>query len=172
MSRSLYYEFTAPAATTARALETFLRDVERLAKSLGFAPTTVLNVLFDNPARRDFSRHLGGSFAIEDERLKGVALPAAGQVRDHNPVSGTCRLVPERGVVLVVTDEGGRETCFGFFQFPEAIADVHGRTITQSGLGNTWSYRDFVNTPDQRYRDIVGRFVPAGYAKNVKDEYA
>jgi hypothetical protein len=74
-------------------------------------------------------------------------------------------------VVLVVTDERGRETCFGFFKFPEAIADIHGRIITQTGLGTTWSYRDFVNTPDQRYRDIVARFVAAGYAKAVKDEY-
>ena len=172
MSLSYYYEFSAPAATPASELEEFLRGVEQLAKSHCFAPTTVLNVLFNTPERRDFSRHLGGSFVIEDERLKGVVLPAAAQVRDHNPISGTCRLIPERGVVLVVTDERGRETCFGFFKFPEAIADINGRIITQSGLGKTWSYRDFVNTPDQRYRDIVARFVAAGYAKAVKDEYA
>ena len=42
MSLSYYYEFTAPAATTAGELEEFLRGVEQLAKSLGFAPTTVL----------------------------------------------------------------------------------------------------------------------------------
>jgi hypothetical protein len=47
MSLSYYYEFTAPAASPAGELEEFLRGVEQLAKSLGFAPTTVLNVLFD-----------------------------------------------------------------------------------------------------------------------------
>ena len=47
MGLSYYYEFTAPPATTTGELEEFLREVEVLAISLGFAPTTVLNIPFD-----------------------------------------------------------------------------------------------------------------------------
>src|SRR6185295_15544273 len=107
MGLSYYYEFTAPSDTPAEKLEEFLRDVERSAKSLGFEPTTVLNVPFDTPERRQFASRLGGSFTLQDKRLKGVAVPAPGQLRDHDPVSGECRLIPQHGVVLVVTDEEG-----------------------------------------------------------------
>ena len=62
MSLSFYYEFTAPAETTAEELEEFLQGVEQLAVSLGFQPTTVLNVPFDTKERRDFARRLGGNF--------------------------------------------------------------------------------------------------------------
>ncbi|MEA3208549.1 MAG: hypothetical protein QOE70_1606 [Chthoniobacter sp.] len=172
MSLSYYYELTAPATTTAAELEEFLRGVEQLAKSLGFAPTTVLNVPFDTKERREFARRLGGSFILQDEKLKGVALPAEGQVRDYDPISGECRLIPEHGVVLVLTDEGACETCFGFFKFPADIRDVHGRSIADTGFGGTWAYRDFIDSPDPRYREIVGRFEAAGYTKRVKDEFA
>ena len=146
--------------------------MEQLAKSLGFNPTTVLNVLFDTMERRKFARRLGGSFTVHDERLKGVALPAEGQVRDHDPVSGECRLIPERGVVLVLTDERGCESCFGFFKFPEKILDIHGKIIAKTGFDCAWAYRDFVDSPDPRYRKIVEQFEAAGFAKQVKDEFA
>ena len=172
MSLSFYYEFTAPAATTAAELEKFLQGVEQLAISLGFGPTELLNVPFDTKERRDFARHLGGSFILQDEKLKGVALPAEGQVRDHDPISGECRLIPQRGVVLVLTDEHRCETCFGFFKFPAEILDVHGRRIATTGFDGVWAYRDFIDSPDPRYREIVRRFETAGYAKRVKDEFA
>lgn len=171
MSLSLYYEFTAPAETTAEELETFLQGVEQLAVSLGFAPTTVLNVPFDTKERRDFARRLGGNFFVQDERLKGVALPAEGQVRDHDPISGECRLIPQHGVVLVVTDAQGCEACFGFFQFPERVIDIHGSILANTGIEDRWWFRDFVDSPDPRYREIVKRFEAAGYATRVKDEY-
>ena len=172
MSLSYYFEFRAPAEETPEALEHFLKDVETYAASVGFKPTVVLNVPFDTRERREFSHRLGSSFTVQDDRLKGGTIPNPQQVRSHDPVAGECRLIPERGVVLVVTDERGCEVCFGFFKFPEAIVDIHGKIITETGLGTAWSYRDFVNIPDQRYRDIVGGFVTAGYAKCVKDEYA
>jgi hypothetical protein len=172
MSLSFYYEFTAPAATTPAELEKFLRGVEQLAVSLGFAPTTVLNIPFDTKERRDFARRLGGNCFLQDERLKGVALPAEGQVRDHDPISGECRLIPQHGVVLVVTDEQGCEACFGFFKFPERVLDIHGSILADTGLEGRWSFRDFLDSPDTRYREIVRRFAPAGYAKRVKDEFA
>ena len=172
MGLSYYYEFTAPADTPAADLEEFLRGVEKLAKSLGFAPTTVLNIPFDTPERGEFARRLGGGFSLQDDRLKDLALPQEGQIRDYDPVSGSCRLIPLHGVVLVVTDKGGCETCFGFFQYPKEIVDIHGRSLVSTGFTDAWAYRNFVDSPDPRYREIVGRFEAAGYIKRVKDEFA
>lgn len=171
MGLSFHYEFSAPRETSAAELECFLKEVEKLAKQLGFGPTTVLNVPFDTPERRDFARRLGGSFTLRDEKLKGAVFPAEGQIRDHDPFGGSCRLIPEHGVILVVTDEAGCETCFGFFRFPAEIHDTHGKSIVPTGFDGAWAYRDFVNSPDPRYRDIVRQFEEAGYAKHVRDEF-
>jgi hypothetical protein len=81
-------------------------------------------------------------------------------------------VIPEHGVVLVVTDERGCETCFGFFRYPAEILDVHGRGVITTELGDTWVYRDFVDSPDPRYRRLVEEFATAGYTKQVKDEFA
>ena len=172
MSLSYYYEFTAPTDIPPVKLEEFLRDVERSAKSLGFEPTTVLNVPFDTPERREFTLRLGASFTLQNERLKGIAIPAPDQLRDHDTVSGECRLIPERGVVLVVTDEHGCEVCFGFFKFPDHVIDIHGAILADTGLEGRWWFRDFVDSPDPRFRTIVNHFERAGYAKNVRDEFA
>lgn len=171
MSLTYYYEFTAAADTPPAKLEEFLRGVEGSAKSLGFEPTTVLNVPFDMPERREFAHRLGASFAIQDERLKGIAIPAPDQLRDHDPVSGECRLNPEHGVVLVVTDEHAYEACFGFFKFPEHVIDIHGAIIVETGLNGRWWFRDFVNSPDPRFRAIVNYFESAGFVQRVKDEF-
>ena len=172
MGLSFYYEFTAPADTSASELETFLRDVEREAKALGFNPTIVLNVPFDTPERREFANRLGGNFTLQDERLKGVAIPAPDQLRNHDPESGECRVFPEHGVVLVVTDERGCETCFGFFKYPERITDIHGVVLADTGLEGRWWFRDFVDSPDPRYRTIVKRFEDRGFVRTLKDEFA
>ena len=172
MSLSFYYEFTAPSDTPASKLEEFLHGVERSAKELGFDPTTVLNVPFDTPERREFANRLGGSFTLKDERLKGVSVPAPDQLRDHDPVLGECRLIPEHGVVLVVTDERGCEACFGFFKFPEHVIDIHGSPLADSGLEGRWWFRDFADSPDPRFRALVGHFETAGYTKKVKDDFA
>ena len=75
MSLSYYYEFTAPADTPATKLEAFLHDVESTAKSLGFNPTVVLNVSFDTQEQRQFATRLAASFTLQDDRLKGIAIP-------------------------------------------------------------------------------------------------
>lgn len=171
MSLSYYYEFTAPADTPASKLEDFLREVEKEAKSLGFKPTTVLNVPFDTTERRAFSYQIGGKMTLQDERLKGIALPAPGQLRNHDPISGECRLLASHGVLLVLTDEQGCEVCFGFFQFPEHVLDIHGATLAASGLGGCWWFRDFVDSPDPRYRTIVAKFSERGFVRSVNDEF-
>ena len=172
MGLSYFYEFTAPADTSASELEKFLRDVEHEAQALGFYPTIVLNVPFDKPERREFANRLGGNLTLQDERLKGSAIPAPGQLRNHDPESGECRLFPQHGVVLVVTDERGCETCFGFFQFPEHVIDIDGAILADTGLQGRWWFRDFVDSPDPRYRAIVGKFRERGFVRTVNDEYA
>jgi hypothetical protein len=172
MGLSFFYEFTAPAEMPASELEAFLRDVEHEAKALGFDPTIVLNVPFDSPERREFANRLGGNFTLEDERLKGVAIPAPGQLRNHDPESGVCRLFPAHGVVLVVTDERGCEVCFGFFKFPKHIIDINGAILADTGLQGRWWFRDFVDSPDPRFRTIIERFQHRGFVRSVKDEFA
>lgn len=172
MGFSFCYEFTAPGDTPAPELATFLRDVEQDAKSLGFNPTIVLNVPFDTPERREFANRLGGNFTLQDERLKGVAIPAPGQLRNHDSESGRCRLFPKHGVVLVVTDEQRCEVCFGFFQFPEHVTDIHDAILANSVLEGRWWFRDFVDSPDSRYRTIVKGFEERGFVRVFKDEFA
>ena len=80
-------------------------------------------------------------------------------------------MLPEHGVVLVVTDEQGCEACFGFFQFPEHVTDMNGAILAETGLGGRWWFRDFVDSPDSRYRAIVKRFEKRGFVRVVKDEF-
>jgi hypothetical protein len=96
--------------------------------------------------------------------LKGVALPADAAVWEHNPHDGSCHLLPTKGVVLVVTDEHGCETAFGFFQYAEAVKDIHGRTLAETGLAGRWHFSEFVDSPDPWFREIVALFAAGGFA--------
>jgi len=137
MSLSYYYELCAGTNVSARELEQFLQEVRGRELALGFAQVVVLNVPFDKAERRKFSCRRGASLTLKDDRLKGVALPTPEIVRDHDPFSRECRIFPEHGVVLVVTDEQQCETCFGFFRFPEYAEDVNERILAESPLGAT-----------------------------------
>jgi hypothetical protein len=88
MSLSYYFVFSAPAKLTERELLVFLESVEIHAKKMGFAPTLVLDAVFDTTARRDFARRTVPGIHIEDERLKGVVLPAEDQIWDFSPTLG------------------------------------------------------------------------------------
>ena len=60
----------------------------------------------------------------------------------------------------------------GFFKFTDQVLAIDGAVLADTGLEGRWSFRDFIDSPDPRYRDIVGRFEAAGYAARVKDEFA
>ena len=171
MSLSYYFTFTASATKTAEELASFLKGVEKEAQRMRFKPTVVLNVPFDTAERRQFARRLTTGFRIEDERLKGVALPGDAAVWEHNPHGGSCHLLPTRGVVLVVTDEQGCETAFGFFQFAETVKDIHGRTLAETQLAGRWHFSEFVDSPDPRFREIVRLFAEGGFLEREKDEF-
>ena len=167
-----YYEFTAPATVSADELEQFLKALEFKAKTLGFSPTFVLNVAFDTPERRAFARRFGGGFYVEDERLRGDVQLREGQVIHHNPEAGSVRLVPIRAVALVATDAFGCESCFGFLRFPDHLVDETGQVVMSLGTGSQWMFKDYIDTPDPRYRAIVRDFEQAGYLSSTKDEFA
>jgi hypothetical protein len=172
MGLTYHFQFRAPATKTAEELEDFLRDVEQEAQAMGFRPTVVLNAAFDTAERKRFSRRLTTGLPVEDARLKGANLPDDSRVWHLDSQGGSCRIPPSRGVVLVVTDDRGRETVFGFFRYPEALKDARGRIVAETGLNGAWSFLDFVNSPDPRYRTIVKEFAEAGYLESERDEYA
>jgi hypothetical protein len=93
------------------------------------------------------------------------------QIWDHDSAEGRCRVIPERGVVLVVTDEQGRETVLGFFQYPQCLKDLNSREVVTTGLNGKWVFQDFVDSPDPRFRQLVRKFAEAGYVDTEKDEF-
>lgn len=170
MGLSYHFSFRAPASASADALAEFLRRVEGDASLMGFGPTMILDAPFDTPARRDFARRISRPLTVEDPRLRGADL------QEHlcwsfAPESGVCRLAPEHGVFLVVTDERGIESVWGFCRYPEIIRDRTGREIMSTGAAG-WSFGGFIDSPDPRYRSIVRRFREAGYFESEHDEFA
>lgn len=172
MGLTYHFSFAAPARTRPEELEAFLKIVEAEAIKMGFCPTLVLDAVFDTPERKEFARTLVTGEEIEDERLKGVALPAPGILWSHDRHHGTARVIPSRGIFLVVTDEQRCETIFGFFKYPGTILDVNGKPLARTGLRNRWVSRNFVNTSDPRFRKLVSMFSAAGYVESEKDEFA
>lgn len=170
MGLTYHYSLRAPAHATAAELAAFLENVEGDAKLLGFAPTIVVNGPFDTPERRDFARRIARGRTIEDARLRGVELPRE-TCWCHYPDTGECRLAPEYGVVLVLTDERGCESVFGFFRHPARILDRAGRVAMEVPDAGEWSSGTFIDSPDPRYRAIVRRFREAGYLASELDEF-
>jgi len=172
MGLSYHFTLSAPASVGAKELVAFLKTVQADAQKLGFQPTLVLDVVFDTPERREFARRVLRSVHIEDERLQGVVLPAPDQVWNFSGNLDHCRLAPERAVILVVTDERGSETVFGFARYPATLLAVNGRALLKTPVGDRWFFRDFVDSPDARLRAIVKRFAEARYVEAEKDEFA
>ena len=168
MGLTYHFSFAAPAAVPAADLESFLQNVEGDARLMGFNPTTVVNGPFDTPARREFARRVARGLTVEDERLRSVELSmeACWTCGD-----GYCRLAPEHGVLLVVTDERNCEAVFGFFRYPRMIRDRTSREIMTVPGDGAWVSGDCVKSPDQRYRAIVRRFADAGYLASELDEF-
>jgi len=171
MGLTYHFAFQASPKTTVRVLTAFLREVETEAKKMGFGPTMVLSAPFDTIERRQFARRLTTGLLVEDRRLIGANLPDDNRVWHHDAVLGACRVPPSRGVVLVVTDERGCEVVFGFFRYAKLVTDSKGNVVAETGIGMNWRFRNFVDSPDRRYRDIVQLFRKRGFVEYEKDEY-
>ena len=168
MGLTYHYSFSAPATVTAGALEAFLQNVEGDAQLMGFRPTTVINGSFDTPERREFARRVARGLTVEDERLRGVELSESSC---WSSGAGYCRLAPNHGVLLVVTDDRGYEVVFGFFRYPRLLRDRIGREVMSVPGEGAWRFGDCVKSPDPRYRSIVRRFAAAGYLVSEIDEF-
>lgn len=171
MALSYYFTFSAPASVDASELVAFLKSVEQDAKQIGFEPTMVLDAKFDTPERQEFARRLTTGLTLESEKLQGVMVLRDGQVWSHDTVHGVCRIIPNHGVLLVVTDAQKCETVFGFLKYPSSLRDLNDKEVVSTGTGGQWIFRDFVDSPDERFRKIVKRFRDAGYVVAERDEY-
>lgn len=171
MALSYYFSITAAANTPDSTLEQFLKRMEVSARTMGFNPTLVLNAIFDTTERRTFARRLTSGYPLQDLKLAGVVPPAEGQIWNHDPVVGSCRVIPEQAVVLILTDQSGAEVNLGFFRFPHDILDAFGKRITTTGLHGQWIQRDFIDTTDPRYRNLIRMFADSGFLESEKDEY-
>lgn len=172
MGLTYYFKFRAPAETDAKALMDFLAAVEEQAKQMGFGPTALVDAVFDTDERRNFSRRLTTGLPVEDLRLRNARLQPTPHVYAHDPVSGSCRIMPVRGLVLILTNERGIESVFGFFQYARTIKDAAGNDLMPLPGGEDWLFSDHMKTPDSRYRAIVSRFREAGYVVAEHDDYA
>ncbi len=168
MGLTYHFSLSAPASVSTEQLAAFLQDVEGDARLMGFHPTTVVNGPFDTPERRNFARRVARGLTVEDDRLRGVEMP---EKACWSSGDGYCRLAPEHGVLLVVTDERGCEVVFGFFRYPQMIRDRTGREIMPVPGEGAWTSGACVKSPDQRYRSIVRRFAAAGYLSSELDEF-
>lgn len=170
MGLSYYYTLSAPAGTISADLKSFLHRVESTAQRLGFHPTLVLDASFDTSERLAFARRMTIGLPLEDVRLRQAKITDAA-VWEHDAHGGTCHILPSKGVFLVVTDESGCESLFGFFRFPEVVRDSAGKTVAESRLAGRWHSEDFIDSPDPRFRTIVRLFAAEGYLTRERDEY-
>ena len=158
MALDYYYSFKAPGDTAPEALASFLTEVGEHATQLGFQKATLLTVDFLSDDEKEFSRRLALLPELVDEGLKGVSLPEKSHAYRHDATSGRCRLYPGTGVFLVVTDERGVESTFGFMKFPTEIRDESGEVAARIPWAKDWVFEQYVQTPDPRYREVVGIF--------------
>jgi hypothetical protein len=171
MGLTYHFKFRASADTTAAELARFLGDVEVKAKRMGFSPTLVLNAPFDTADRVQFARRFTSGLLVEDPRLIGVALAENQTFRSHDLVTGSCRLAPRHGVVLVVTDERGMEFVFGFLRYPKIICDTARKEIMPTPGDSAWTFSEFIKTADARYRKIVRCFADGGFLETELDDF-
>lgn len=171
MGLTYHYAFRAPATVTPSVLSDFLRGVEKFAVSLGFRPTTVLSAAFDSPERLEFARRLTTGLPLQTDLIKNRRMSDINGVWFYDPDRGSCRVAPKQGVLLVVTDERGCESIFGFFRYPTHLTDSSGQRIGPTDFDQGWMFTDHMKSPDPRYRAIVKKFAEAGYLEFEKDEF-
>ena len=146
-------------------LEDFLHEVEGDAKAMGFDPVLVLNAAFDTRSSRSLCVSERQACGWKATNSRAPCCCATGRFGAMIPVHGSCRVIPRRGLILVVTNDQKFETVFGFFQFPPTLKDLNGKDVVKTGIGYRWTHRDLVDSPDPRYRRIVKRFTECGYTE-------
>ena len=94
------------------------------------------------------------------------------------------------GIYYLHDSETGKQTSLGTRDRAEATAlfvartqahrqahlnlqlqEINGHAVLKTGVGDRWYFRDFVDSPDERFRKIVKRFAEAGYVEAERDEF-
>ena len=174
MSLDYHYEFRAPEAMPVAELKSFLAKVGKHALELGFSNAVTIDCVFRSVDQLDFARRICVLPWVEDERLKTVDFSTDPAVHRQDRELGECGVFPVHGVVLVVVNETGLETTFGFLKFPPAIegmTDVGSRVRIENPVGADWRFGQRVQSPDPRYRALVRDFAEAGFLASEEDEY-
>ncbi len=139
---------------------------------MGFGPTMVLNGAFDTSEKKRFARRLTTGFFVKDQRLCGAKLKKPDSIWHLNADEGSCSVIPCEGVVLILTNEEGDETVFGFLRYPDLVCGINGEVLAETRLGRSWHFRNFLKSRDGRYREIVRLFMEQGYLEEESDEYS
>ena len=166
------YAFTlrAPASVAAIDLQRFLMSVEDEAQAIGFEPTLTFGLEFKSRKQRVIASRLRIWFPIAADKLKG-ATPRREQVLDWQPPAGRWRVLPDEAQILVLVNEAGAETAFGFGLYPETLNDANGHPLLKIPVGGRWHFSGVIKSPDPRYRNIVKRFSAAGYVEAESDDF-
>jgi hypothetical protein len=111
---------------------------------------------------------------VADGRIKSADFSSDPAVWRQDREAGECGVYPTNGVILVVVNEAGHETTFGFLEFPPSIAGVAedgSKVPIENPVGADWKFHQRVQSPDPRYRALVRVFADAGFLESEEDEY-
>ena len=78
---------------------------------------------------------------------------------------GSSGVAANLGTMFVLHD------LLGFLPVVAAVCALEASVLWNFELNDRWTFRDFVDSPDSRYRRIVKRFQAAGYLVSVTDEF-
>ena len=174
MSLDYYYEFKAAPSKPIEELKSFLTEVGREALELGFATAVTVNSVFRSVDQLEFARRVCLLPTLTDARLKTADFSADPSVYRQDSEEGECGIFPVDGILLVVVNQAGLETTFGFLRFPKLIigVDDHGTEIRiEYPVGPEWQFQQWVHSPDPRYRKLVSLFAAGGYLAVERDDY-
>jgi hypothetical protein len=107
---------------------------------------------------------------VENKCLIGIN-PPEGLCWTVIPAAGIVRLAPTYCAILVVTDARGTESVFGFLRFPAEVRNRQGVAVMPMPGPGVRRFGSFIDSPDRRYRKLVGRFRGAGYLESELNEY-
>jgi len=174
MSLYFEYEFKAPASTPVEELKSFLTEVGSRALDLGFSNAATVDCVFRSVDQLDFARRVCILPWVADERIKSADFSSDPAVWRQDREAGECGIYPTSGVILVVVNEAGHETTFGFLKFPPSIvgiAEDGSKVLIEDPVRSDWRFHQRVQSPDPRYRALVRDFADAGFLASEEDDY-
>lgn len=159
-----FFRFRVNEKIKARELERFLRKTVEI-KALNDDYFSAVS-FFKYPEQ---IQHFGRGFTVEDERLKGAALPTSARIYDHDPVAGTVMLRPKAGLVLAFEKKGDVVLSLGFLRFASTIRNVWGKVLGNFEFGHDWVFQGHLSRPHPRVLKLIAVFGDWGYLDELSD---